>query len=270
MEVRGPTAPTQGSRDAWFRLLGPPEVRGRDRHVWFRSHRQRAVFAALALNANRVVTLDRLVDVVWRDHPPPTARTQVHKAVSTLRPLLAGVFTDGGCRIATVFPGYVLCCGPDDVDVEVFDREVRSATLAAGDGRLEEAAMLFRAALARWYGRALDGVPGMVADATRLEDQRLVALEDWAAVELALGRSGDLATELDASVAAHPLRERLRALHMIALYRCGRRAEALQAYRAAREVLRDELGLEPGVELRRIEHAILTGAPAQELSVVTR
>lgn len=253
-----------------LRLLGPPEVRSRDRHVWFRGHRQRAVFATLALNANRVVTLDRLVDVVWSDHPPPTARTQIHKAVCTLRPLLSGPPAEGGCRISTVFPGYVLSCGPDDVDVEVFDREVRQASLAAAGGKLDQAAAVFRAGLERWYGRALDGVPGLRSAATRLEDQRLVALEDWAAVELALGRHGELATDLDSSVAAHPLRERLRALHMIALYRCGRRAEALQAYHAARRVLRDELGLEPGVELRRIEHAILTGAPADDVTLGTR
>lgn len=248
-----------------LRLLGPPEVRSCGRHVWFRGQRQRAVFATLALNANRVVTLDRLVDVVWSDHPPPTARTQIHKAVSTLRPVLSGSPTGGG-RITTVFPGYVLACGPDDVDVEVFDREVRHASLAAAGGNLDYAATVFRAALGRWYGRALDGVPGLRSAATRLEDQRLVALEDWAAVELALGRHGELATELDSSVTAHPLRERLRALHMVALYRCGRRAEALQAYHAVRRVLRDELGLEPGVELRRIEHAILTGAPAGDLT----
>ncbi|HSK95698.1 MAG TPA: AfsR/SARP family transcriptional regulator [Euzebyales bacterium] len=253
-----------------FRLLGPPEVRSRDRHVWFRGHRQRAVFATLALNANRVVTLDRLVDVVWSDHPPPTARTQIQKAVSTLRPLLVEPSADPDRRITTVFPGYVLCCGSDEVDAEVFDREVRQASLAAADGRLPQAAALFRAALGRWYGRALDGVPGLRSAATRLEDQRLLALEDWAAVELSLGRHGELAAELDASVAAHPLRERLRALHMIALYRCGRRAEALQAYRTARRALRDELGLEPGVELRRVERAILTGAPAERLSLEAR
>lgn len=252
-----------------FRLLGPPEIRRHDGHMWFRGHRQRAVFAALALRANRVVTIDRLVDVVWVDRPPSTAQAQIQKTISALRPLLTDR-TDGDERISTVFPGYVLRTGPGEVDVEVFQEEVRLARSSAAEGCFAEAVTRFRAALARWYGRALDGVPGLAADATYLEEQRLVALEECMNAELILGRQADVAAELVQLITAHPLREGLRALHMIALYRCGRRAEALQVYRTARRLLHDELGLEPGAELRQLEHAILTGAPAARLSLVAR
>ena len=267
-DVGGPAARADvgGADTPRFRLLGPPEVRSRDQHLWFRSHRRRAVFATLALNANHVGTLDQLVDVVWSDQPPPTARTQIHKAVSTLRSLLTAPSDRDGC-IATVFPGYVLRCVPDELDAAVFDHEVRHGTRAAADGRLDQAARLLRAALGRWYGRALDGVPGLLPAAARLEDQRLVALEAWAAVALAQDRHRELVAELVVWVTSHPLRERLGALHMIALYRSGRRAEALQAYHAARQLLRDELALEPGEELRRVERAILTGAPPEQLTL---
>lgn len=249
-----------------YRLLGPPEFNGPDGRVWFRGRRQRAVFATLAFNANRVVAVDRLVEVVWEGRPPSTAQVQIQKAVSALRTVLPE--QDGQERIATVFPGYLLRAGSDEVDVDVFNQEVRLANCASADGNLAAAATHFRRALARWFGRALEGVPGLAAEATYLEEQRLVALEECMRVELALGRQAELVAELDQMLGAYPFRERLRALQMIALYRCGRRAEALEVYRTTRKLLHDELGLEPGAELQQVELAILRGASAARLPLV--
>lgn len=252
-----------------FLLLGTPMVRCAEQRIGFRGHPQRAVFAALALHSNQVVAVDRLVDVVWPERPPRTAQAQIHKAVSALRVLLTEQL-GGGERIETIFPGYLLRAEPGDVDAEVFHEDLRVAAAAAAAGHPAEAAGRMRCALARWSGPALEGVPGLAAEATYLEEKRLTTVEECAETELALGGSAELVAELEKLVVRHPLRERLRALHMLTLYRCGRRAEALQAYRSARRLLHDELGLEPGPDLRRIEHAILTDTPAADLSKALR
>ncbi|WP_433371889.1 AfsR/SARP family transcriptional regulator [Streptosporangium sp. CA-115845] len=247
-----------------FRLLGPPEVRGVAGREWFRGHRQRAVFATLALSANRVVVVDRLVDVVWSDRPPPTAQAQIQKTVSALRQLLDSPAA-GGERINTVSSGYMLYAEPGEIDVGLFEQGVQQASSAVAAGNLLEATTCFRGALARWFGRAIDGVPGLVAEATHLEEQRLVALEKCAHIELMLGRHAEVATELERLVTAHPLRERLRVLQMIALYGCGRRAEALQVFHNARLLLKEDLGIDPGPQLRDVEHAILTEVPVAQV-----
>ncbi|MDA0637657.1 BTAD domain-containing putative transcriptional regulator [Nonomuraea sp. MCN248] len=247
-----------------FCLLGPPEVRGDACHLWFRGHRQRAVFAALALNANRVVETDRLVDIVWGDRPPPTAQAQIQKSLSALRRTLGRTPT-GGERISTVCTGYLLHADPEEIDVEVFRREVRQASSAMVAGDLPTAVTCFRRALARWFGRALDGVPGLAAEAAHLEEERLIAWEECMHAELALDGHARVAAEIEPLVGRHPLRERLCALLMIALYGCGRRVEALRAYHGMRGRLREELGIEPSSALRDIEHAILMETPAAEM-----
>lgn len=247
-----------------FCLLGPPEVRDDACRLWFRGHRQRAVFASLALNANRVVETDRLVDIVWGDRPPLTAQAQIQKTLSALRQMLARTST-GGERISTVSSGYLLHADPGEIDVEVFRGEVRQASSAMVAGDLPGAVTCFRGALARWFGRALDGVPGLAAEATHLEEQRLIAWEECMHAELALDGHARVAAEIEPLIGSHPLRERLCALLMIALYGCGRRVEALRAYHGLRGRLHEELGIEPSSELRDIEHAILIETPAAQM-----
>lgn len=217
------------------------------------------------MGANRVVSIDRLVDVVWGDRPPPTAQVQIQKVVSELRRLLIDP-ADENERIVTAYSGYMLRAEPGEIDAEVFKHEVRLASSAATRRRMSEAATHFRAALSHWFGQALDGVPGLAADAIHLEEQRLAALEDCIRTELQLGREGKVAPELEQLITAHPLRERLRMLHMVALCNCGRRAEALRVYHDTRRVLREELGIEPSSELRDVEQAVLSGAPAVQLA----
>jgi DNA-binding SARP family transcriptional activator len=250
-----------------FRLLGPPEICGPDGRVWFRSHRQRAVFATLALNANRIVTVDRFIDVVWTESPPPTAQAQIQKAICALRPLVHAA-PDG--RIDTVFPGYLLRADPGEVDANTFHHETRRAAADMAKGEVGQGVAGYRRTLDRWFGRALDGVPGLAADATFLEEHRLLALESCLCGELLLGRRADLAAEVDQLSNAHPLRERLRALQMIVLHLCGRRAEALHVYHRTRQLLGDELGLEPGTELRDVARVILTGSAEDPLALVAR
>ncbi|MEU4834747.1 AfsR/SARP family transcriptional regulator [Streptosporangium sp. NPDC023615] len=222
------------------------------------------MFATLALNANRVVAVDRLVDVVWGDHPPPTAQAQIHKTVSALRQVLDDPVAAGE-RINTLSSGYMLRAEPGEIDVGLFEQGVRQASSAVATGDLIGAVVFFRDALARWSGRAIDGVPGLAAEATHLEERRLAALEKCAHVELMLDRYAEVAAELEQLVAAHPLRERLRVLQMIALYGCGRRAEALWAFRDTRVLLNRDLGINPGPELRDVEHAILTEVPVTRI-----
>lgn len=223
--------------------------------------RERAVLAQLALNAGRTVPTDRLVDAVWGEAPPGTARTQVQICVSALRRRL------GSPRaIATRPGGYALAVRPDDVDVHRFARLVERADGEDGP----TAARTLRTALALWRGPALADVDGEVARvaATALEERRLAVAERRLDLDLDLGRADDLIGELRELVAAHPLRESAHRLLMLALYRAGRPADALAAYRAARRVLAEELGVDPGPELRELERAVLDrdpglGAPAR-------
>ncbi|MBF9128219.1 AfsR/SARP family transcriptional regulator [Plantactinospora sp. S1510] len=253
-----------------YRLLGPPEISGPEGRTWFRSHRQRAVFAALALNANHVVTVERLIDVVWPQNPPSTAQAQIHKAISALRPLLDAGGGWGGGSIDTVFPGYRLCARSGEVDADAFHRDTRDAAAWMATGRVTEAVTGYRGALDRWFGRALDGVPGLAADATFLEEHRLHALESSLCGEVLLGRRTDLAAELEQLCAGHQLRERLRALQMIVLHLCGRRAEALEVYHRTRRLLAEELGLAVGAELREVAQVTLAGEPEDHLALVAR
>jgi DNA-binding SARP family transcriptional activator len=235
-------------------LLGTLEVRTGEGPVSLGRTKQRALLALLALNANRVVARDRLIDGLWGESPPPTAAKSVQVSVSRLRKLLpAGT-------LVTRPPGYVLEVEPDAVDLLRFERLVAEAR-AAEPAR---ASTLLREALELWRGPPLAEFPDEPfarVEARRLEDVRLAALEDRLEADLALGRHAEVAGELEALVAAEPHRERLRAQLMLALYRTGRQAAALGAFRDARAAL-DELGLEPGAGLRRLEKQILTHDPA--------
>jgi DNA-binding SARP family transcriptional activator len=223
-----------------FRILGPIEVLGEDgRPIALPARKIRALLALLLLDANRTISTDRLVDELWEERPPATATKTVQVYVSQLRKAL------GADRIDTRGNGYALRVEPGEVDVERFQQLV-------ADGRPREA-------LALWRGPALADVEERFATtaASSLEEQRLAALEQRIDEDLDSGKHAALVGELEQLVAAHPLRERLRAQLMLGLYRSGRQAEALAAYRDTRRTLADELGLEPSEELRELEQAIL-------------
>ncbi|HEV8559938.1 MAG TPA: BTAD domain-containing putative transcriptional regulator [Actinophytocola sp.] len=248
-----------------LRLLGPPELVAGGRPLDLGGPRKRVVLCTLALNANRVTSVDELVDAVWGESPPTTPRVQIQIAISALRKLFADARKPDAIR--TQPPGYLLELTPGELDVEQFHALRNSARAHADAGRLAEAVADVRAALALWRGPALAGVPSelLQREATLLADHRRAAIEERIRLDLALGRHEEISGELAAMVDAEPLRERLHGFLMLALYRSGRQAEALEAARRARTVLVDELGVDPGQELRDLEHAILNRDPALDL-----
>jgi DNA-binding SARP family transcriptional activator len=236
------------------RVLGPLEVVDGDRSVAVGGGRQRKLLAILLLHANEFVSSDRLIDGLWGADRPETAAKALQGYVSQLRKTL------GADALVTRPGGYVLAVAPDELDLFRFERLVEDAR----DAEPREAAEKLRDALALWRGSPLaDFAYDDFAqnEITRLEERRLVALERRVDADLALGRHQEVAGELAALVTRHPLRERLRAQLMLALYRSGRQAEALDAYADARRTLLDELGLEPSEELRQLQAAILAQDP---------
>jgi DNA-binding SARP family transcriptional activator len=246
-----------------FRVLGPLEVWDGTDWRTIRAAQQRTVLAVLLIEAGRVVTIDRLLDELWGGHPPATAVSTVQGYVMRLRRLLGK--QPGARRLLTQAPGYRLLVGDEELDAAVFERLVESGQRELAAGRLGPAAEQLRGALAMWRGPAFADVPAgptVDAESGRLEQRRLVATEAHIDADLGLGRHSSVVTQLDRLVAEHPLRERFRGQLMLALYRCGRRADALEAYRQGRRALVDELGMEPGPELSKLEQAILTDDPA--------
>lgn len=243
-----------------LQILGPLKASVADREVPIGGRRNRTILGVLALEANRLVPTERLLDAVWEDRAPSTARSQVQICVSALR----RSFTDAEAPdvIRTQAPGYLLQVAPGQLDADVFDDLVTHARLLVENGRDADAATELRRALGMWRGPALGGLLGRVleAGARRLEERRLVATEECIRVELALGRHASVIDEIRTLVDEYPLRERLHSQLMLALYRAGRQAEALQAYRSARGILVDEFGIEPSAELRRLERDILLGS----------
>lgn len=222
----------------------------------------------LALNANRVTPVEMIIDAVWSTSPPSTVRAQVQICISALRKL----FSEAGApwTIRTRAPGYQLEIPLTEVDSEQFAGLVESAHAHTAAGQVAEAAVTLREALLLWRGPALVGLDSELVrrGAARLEDARLGALTERFRLDLALGRHEEIVGELTAQSAAHPLREHLCELLMVALYRSGRQAEALEACRRMRSRLVDELGIEPGQGLQRLETAILTSDPALDLTGV--
>ena len=245
-----------------FRILGPLRAEVRGAPVDLGGGRARLVLAALLLEPDRPVPVERLVDVVWPDSPPASARTQIAIVVSSLRRAFRGAGRDQ--VIETVRPGYRVPAEAGTIDAREAETRLAAARRDAVAGRLTGAAGRFRSALALWDGPVLAGLggPHIEAGAARWEEVRLTAVEEAAQVELALGRHSDLVGDLLALVAEHPYRERLRALLMMALARAGRQRDALDVYREGGRVLRDELGLEPGRELRDLHVAILRDDPS--------
>ncbi|MCW2902040.1 MAG: hypothetical protein JWO67_4305 [Streptosporangiaceae bacterium] len=238
------------------RLLGPVQLRDRDGPVPI-GPRVRVVLAALALSPGRAVSVQRLVSAVWPEDPPVTATAQIQACVSALRRAISDAGLPARDVVVTTPPGYMLSAGSADVDVLRFDGELAEAAGAAAAGDHQEAAALLREALARWRGRALEGFPGLAVEATRLEERRVSALERRFDADLACGGHVDLIPELASLVAEHPLRERFRGQLMLALHGAGRQSEALEVYQDGRRFLVEELGLEPGPELREVQRQVL-------------
>jgi predicted ATPase/DNA-binding SARP family transcriptional activator len=244
-----------GSAELDFRLLGPLEVERDGEALALGGARQRALLALLLLSANEVVSRARLIDGLWAERPPETAANALQVAVHGLRKLL------GAKRISTSGSGYLLRVQPGELDLERADRlgeRARGQAPAA-------AAETLRAALELWRGRALADLaelPFARTESERLEERRLALLERRIEADLALGRHAELGSELEALIAEHPFRERLRGLLMLALYRSGRQADALEAYQEARRALVEQLGIEPGPELQELERGILRQDPS--------
>src|SRR5207248_2795164 len=235
---------------AEFRILGPLEVSVRGEPLPLTGQKQRALLALLLLEANHVVSTDRLVDALWGDQPPRTAATSLQNFISQLRKLL------GPEMLVTKPPGYLLRIEPEELDLERFRRLVAEARSEPPDAR----AAKLREALDLWRGPALADLGFETfaqSEIGRLEELRLVVIEDRIEAELQARHHGEIVGELEAFADEHPLRERLRGQLMLALYRSGRQAEALQIYHDTRRVLVEELGIDPSPALQHLHGAIL-------------
>jgi DNA-binding SARP family transcriptional activator len=248
-----------------FRILGPLEVIDDGREVPFAGASQRALLALLLLHANEVVSSDRLIDQLWDAEPPASGVTALQVRVSQLRKALGGAAD----RLETKPPGYVLRVGPEELDLDRFTRLLDHA-----DGAEPSvAAPKLREALALWRGPALaEFAYESFAQAAigRVEELRLTAVERRIEADLGLGHHTELIGELDALVVEHPLRERLRGQLMLALYRSGRQAEALDAYQATRHALVEGLGIEPSPAVQALQQAILRQDPELDFAQLER
>jgi YVTN family beta-propeller protein len=252
---------------AEFGILGPLEVSRSGRAVPLGGPRQRAVLALLLLEANRVVSMDRLAEDLWDGHPPEGWVTTVQIYVSHLRQALEPGRARGaaGEVLVTRNPGYLLRVDGGRLDAARFQDGFTAGRAALEAGRPAEAAGTLRQALGLWRGPVLADLADYAftrPEATRLEELRLTAVEARVDAELALGRHDALTAELDQLAAEHPLRERLHGQLILALYRCGRQADALAAYQRVRDLLAGELGIDPGEPLRQLHAAVLAQDPA--------
>jgi DNA-binding SARP family transcriptional activator len=233
-----------------FRILGPLEAENESGPIALRGQKQRSLLALLLIHAGETLSSDRLVDELWGEQPPRTATTSLHNLVVQLRKLL------GPDLLLTKPPGYVLRIPPDALDLKVFERLVGEARRSTP----EESVRLLRDALALWSGPPLADVTYerfAEGEIQRLEELRLEAVQQLFEAQLASGAGAELVAELESLVATHPLRERLRGQLMLALYRAGRQAQAMDVYHDGRRRLVDELGIEPSRELQMLYASIL-------------
>lgn len=250
-----------------FRVLGSVEVRVDERAVVLPGGRARAVLAMLILHANEVVSADRLIEALWPGDPPGTVRAQIHNLVSSLRRALAGACPPGAPTnkvLVTGGMGYELRVEPGRSDLGLFHTLVTEARVASASGDRTAAAEGYRRALALWRGRAFEGIgsPLLEAEAARLDQELLAVSGEHARALMNLGLHADAAGRLARLVEEHPLHEELCGLLMLALYRSGRRAEALDVYARGRRALVDDLGVEPARALSELHQRILAGDPA--------
>lgn len=254
-----------------FRLLGPLQVADGVDWTPIRAPQQRAVLAVLLLESGRLVTIDRLIDELWGDHPPASAHNTIHAYVMRLRRVLRNGLGD---RLVTRSPGYQLEVEAKALDAGIFERLVAEGKADMAAGHWQTAAQRLAAALDLWHGSAaladVPSTPAVAAERIRLEQHRLAAVEARIDADLELGRHADVVAELKQLTAEHPLRENIRRQLMLALYRHGQRTEALEVYRTGRRVFIDELGIEPGKELRDLERTILSEVPAPRTPAVNK
>jgi len=242
------------------RILGPLECLDCGVALPVGAPRHQKVLARLVIGAGRVVPLWSLVAAVWDRDPPASSARLIRNAVSDLRVAWMAMATVDPSRvIVTEGDGYLLRLGPGSLDAQRFDRGLAGAATAYGQGDLPAAARLLRSALALWRGSAFAGLAGPVfaAAAARWEERRLLAWQRLVAAELALGGHHELLGELTALAAEHPYHEAFAGQLMVALYRCGRQADALSVYARLRRCLVEDLAIEPGEELARLHLAIL-------------
>ncbi|HEU5212182.1 MAG TPA: BTAD domain-containing putative transcriptional regulator [Gaiellaceae bacterium] len=237
-----------------YKILGPLELQQNGRVVPIRAGKLAALLVVLLLRRNEVVSTDRLIETLWADEPPATSVKTLQLYVSQLRKLLPAA------TLLTQSPGYTLRVSDDELDLTRFERLLADGRRALASGNAELAERSLREGLGLWRGQPLADVahePFTQREIERLEELRLEALEERIEAQLASDKHAEVVAELEDLVREHPLRERPRGQLMLALYRCGRQAEALGAYREGAELLREQLGLEPSVELRQLEQAIL-------------
>jgi len=253
------------ARDVQFRILGPLEVIVGSEAVALGGRRSRALLALLLLNRSELVSRARLVDEVWGERPPKAVDSELRVYVAKLRKALDA---DALVRRAD---GYALIVDDAQLDAARFERLATEGRRLLAAGAAERATATLREALALWRGPVLADLAHeqfTQGEARRLEELRLAALEERVEADLALGRHLELVGQLERLVVEHPFRERLCAQLMLALYRCGRQVDALEHYRRTAKLLVEELGLEPGPELRSREHAILGHEPGLRLAVL--
>jgi len=249
-----------------YRILGPLQAFDGERELSLGGSRQRSVLALLLLRSNEALTRDVIIDELWGESPPPTAAKVLQNCISALRKELPG----NTATLRTVGSAYALDVRPAELDRDRFETRLAKGRAAFAAGEHGDAADHFREALSLWRGAPLCdfGYDDFAQEEiTRLEELHVAALEDRIDVDLALGRAEELVPELEALVSRYPMRERLRRHLMLALYRGGRQAEALAAYREARQTLLNELGIEPTRALQELERAILAQDSSLELQM---
>ncbi|MFI9552855.1 AfsR/SARP family transcriptional regulator [Nonomuraea endophytica] len=245
------------SHRLYFSVLGPVRAWQGDMELNLGSPQQRAVLGALLLHEGRAITCDALIAAIWGQNPPlralSTLRTYAYRLRKVLEP---GMVVSAGS-------GYAMSVPEGALDVSVFEEKYAEAERARAEGDLARARTLLAAALGLWRGDAMDGTAGPYAEAQRdrLGDRRLNAQQARLELDIELGRATEAAADLAVLSAAHPLRESLSGLLMLALYRCGRQAEALEVFDRTRRLLAEELGIDPGSELRELHQRILTSDP---------
>ncbi|WP_158564179.1 alpha/beta fold hydrolase [Jiangella anatolica] len=252
----------------WYGILGPLEVARNGRPVLVGGPQQQVLLSVLLLSANVLVPADRLVDHLWGDEPPSSARQLLHGCVANLRRALAGA--DGEHQpLERQGPGYLIRVGPGDLDRSRFDDLVAAARTSGADrtrAGWEHRSSLLQQALRLWRGPVLDGIAleSCLPETVALEEARLRVLEQRVEADLILGRHAEVVPELQALTRVHPLREHPRKLLMAALARCGRPADALAVFRDLREALMGELGVEPSISVQELHQQILTGGDGLE------
>jgi DNA-binding SARP family transcriptional activator len=250
---------SKGSPALHFGVLGPLEVRSGASPVTVGPLKQRVALAVLLCNPNKVVSIGELSDAIWGVDTPRTAHKNLQVYISLLRGILFP--GDGARRLVYRFPGYQIQVSPAELDLLSYEELARSGRLAARQGHVRKAASILHDALRLWRGMPLADLPGLEAEATRLDAHRVGVYEDWAEAELELGNYPLILGEIEEIVRRHPMRERLRRVQLLALSRSGRHVEALAEYDSLRVSLSREFGLEPSDSLQRLYQMILAGDP---------